>query len=210
MKLLQPGILEKKDDKTAVCKFYLAVYRFHARVQTLTCTTYDKYLRENIMAVLTSKSGIGAVAKFVIESLWDDEQAELTDGTDRFCPYPNDFNLEKLTNEVPGPMKTFLDTINSKSRTETGEKKKKLGKIAVTHPLMQFCKNKIHLSPLLLAVGLFIHKVSRSQFLVDVLHSVGFSVLYSEVCKFEECAALSIVKFDDFLSDSEFESENRF
>ena len=107
-------------------------------------------------------------------------------------------------------MKTFLDMINSKSRTETGEKKKKLGKIAVTHPLMQFCKNKIHLSPLLLAVGLFVHKVSRLQFLVDVLHSVGFSVLYSEVCNFEECAALSIVKFDDFLSDSEFESENRF
>ena len=69
MKLLQPGILEKKEDKLAVYKFYLAVYRFYARVQTLTCTTYDKYLRENIMAVLTLKSGIGAVAKFVIESL---------------------------------------------------------------------------------------------------------------------------------------------
>ena len=45
---------------------------------------------------------------------------------------------------------------------------------------------------------------------MNVLHSVGFSVSYSEVLKFEKCAAVYSVKFDDFVSDSEFESENRF
>ena len=61
-----------------------------------------------------------------------------------------------------------------------------------------------------MAIGLFVHKVSRSRLLVDILHSVGFSVSYSEVLKFEKCAAVSSVKFDDFVSGSELESENRF
>ena len=75
---------------------------------------------------------------------------------------------------------------------------------------MQFFKNEGYLSPLLMAIGLFLHKVSRSQLLVDVLHLVGFSVSYSEVLKFQICAAISSVKFDDFVSSSELESENRF
>ena len=65
---------------------------------------------------------------------------------------------------------------------------------------MQFCKNQ----------ELFLHKVSRSQLLVDVLDSVGFSVSYSEVLKFQKRAAVSSVKFHDFTSGSELKSENRF
>ena len=100
--------------------------------------------------------------------------------------------------------------IFSKSRTETAEKRKELRKIVVAHASMQFCKNERYLSPLLMAIELFVIKVSRSRLLVDVLHSVGFSVSYLEVPKFDKCAALSSIKFDDFVSDSELESENRF
>ena len=84
-----------------------------------------------------------------------------------------------------------------------------LQKIAVAHALMHFCMNEGYLSPLLMAIGLFIHKKSQSRLLVDVLHSVGFSVSYSEVLKFEKCAAVSSVKFVDFVSSSELESENQ-
>ena len=42
------------------------------------------------------------------------------------------------------------------------------------------------------------------------MHSVGFSVLYSDVLKSEKCAAVCSVKFDDFVSGSELESELRF
>ena len=75
---------------------------------------------------------------------------------------------------------------------------------------MQFCKNERYLSSLLFVTGLFVHKVSQSRLLVGVLHSVGFSVSCSKVLKFEKCAAVSSVKFDKSVSDSEFESENRF
>ena len=43
----------RKLNKLVVCKFYLIVHRFHARAQSLTCTTYGKYLRGSIMTVLT-------------------------------------------------------------------------------------------------------------------------------------------------------------
>ena len=39
-------------------KFDRTVHRFHARVESPTCTIYVKYLRESIMAVLTPKSEI--------------------------------------------------------------------------------------------------------------------------------------------------------
>ena len=42
-----------------------------------------------------------------------------------------------------------------------------------------------------MAIGLFFLEVSQSRLLVDVLHSVGFPVSYSEVLKFNKCAAVS-------------------
>ena len=52
--------------------------------------------------------------------------------------------------------------------------------------------------------------MSRSRFLLDVLHSIGFLVSNWEVLKFKKCTAVSTGKFDDIVSDSELESENRF
>ena len=39
-------------------QLYLTAYRFYPRVQSSTCTTYGKHLRESIMAVITAKSGV--------------------------------------------------------------------------------------------------------------------------------------------------------
>lgn len=93
--------------------------------------------------------------------------------------------------------------INSKSQTETAEKKKELQKISVAHALIQFCKNEGRLSLFLLAIGFFVHKVSRSKLLVDVLHLGGLFLSYLEVLKFKKCAAISSIKFDDFVSNSD-------
>ena len=49
-----------------------------------------------------------------------------------------------------------------------------------------------------------------SQLLVGILHSVGFSISYTEVLKVEKYAPVSSVKFDDFVSDSALGLENRF
>ena len=52
--------------------------------------------------------------------------------------------------------------------------------------------------------------MSRSRLLVDVLHSIGFSVSYLEVLKFEKCVVVFSVKFDGFANDSALGLENRF
>ena len=46
--------------------------------------------------------------------------------------------------------------------------------------------------------------------MVDVIHLAGCSVSFSKVVKFKKCGALSRVNFDDFDSDIELESQNRF
>ena len=74
---------------------------------------------------------------------------------------------------------------------------------------MQFCKNK----------DIYLHSLWRLDcpfakfcelLLVDVLHSVWFSVSYSEVLKFEKCAAVSSVMFDDFVSETAWSQKTDF
>ena len=52
------NIVRRQLSKLVVRKFCLTICRFHASVQSPTCTTYGKYRRESIMAVLTPKSSI--------------------------------------------------------------------------------------------------------------------------------------------------------
>ena len=125
-------------------------------------------LQEEANSIVTDTildSSVGAAAKTVEESLRDGQKTELTEGSDRFYPYPNGLNLEKLTIEVLAPLKTFLDIIYPKSRTETAEKKKELQRIAVAHALMQFCKNEGYLSPLLWRLDCFFSKCRDHDFL---------------------------------------------
>ena len=120
-------------------------------------------LQEQAISIVTDTildSSVGAAAKIVNESLQDGQKTELTEFRDGLYPYLNELNLENLTVEVPAPLKTFLDMIYSKSRTETSEKKKELQKIVVAHALMQFCKDEGYSSPLLMVIGLFVHEVS--------------------------------------------------
>ena len=177
-------------------------------------------MQEEADSIITNTvldNSVGTAAKIIRQSLLidhhtkrADDKSEKSEIEDRTYPLPHELNLEKLTDGVPTELKEFLDILHSKSRTETANKKKHLRKIAIAHALMQFCKKEGYISPLLLSIGLFIHKVSRSRLLVDVLHAVGFSVSYSEVIKFEKCAAVSNLSSDDFVTSDEFESGNTF
>ena len=69
-------------------------------------------LQEEANSIVTDTilgSSVGAAAKIVKEALRDDQQTELTEGTGRFYPYPNELHLENLTVEVPAQLKTFLN-----------------------------------------------------------------------------------------------------
>ena len=58
-------------------------------------------------------------------------------------------------------------------------------------------------SPLLLALSLFVHQITRSRVLVDVLYALGLSLSYSVILDFEKCASVSTIEFTDTLSEDE-------
>ena len=102
-----------------------------SKVWLVQCVVLPKIMLQqeeasSIVTDATLDSPVGAAAKIVKEPLQDAQQTELTEDTDRFYPYLNELNLEKLTVEVPAPLKTFLDLIYCKLRTETAYKKKEL------------------------------------------------------------------------------------
>ena len=68
---------------------------------------------------------------------------------------------------------------------------------------MQWCKKEGYQSPLLLAIGLFVHQITRSRVLVDVLYALGLSLSYSAILDFEKCVSVSTIQFTDTLSEDE-------
>ena len=84
-----------------------------------------------------------------------------------------------------------MATMFSEARSETDRTKRKVLQLSVAHVIMQAAGNMSFISPLLLAVGLFIHQTTRSRLLIDVLSSLGLCVSYSQVMAFERSAVVS-------------------
>ena len=68
---------------------------------------------------------------------------------------------------------------------------------------MQWCKKEGYQSPLPLAIGLFVHQITGSRVLVDVLYVLGLSLSYSAILDFEKYASVSPIEFTDMLSEEE-------
>ena len=112
-------------------------------------------------------------------------------GQQEFYPCPKDVTLENLSRGIPPELSSFLDSMMSRSRSQSSQRKKALWKISIAHAIMQFTQKEGYLSPLLLSLGLFVHQTTRSRVLIDKLYSLGYSVSYTEVMKFERNAAVS-------------------
>ena len=121
---------------------------------------------------------------------------------EEFYPYPSDLTLENFYALIPKNLSYFLDAIFTKSRTSTSQEKKNLRKVTIAHLIMQCCK-KEECQSLLLAISLFIHQITRSRVLVDVLYALGLSLSYSAILGFEKCTSVSTIKFTDALSEEE-------
>ena len=146
----------------------------------------DSALDENLKNIIS-------VGKLIHENLQN------ADEFNEFYPRVGELQLEHLRAIVPNQLSCLLDSIFSKSRSETAQAKKELRKVGIAHAIMQCCRKEGYISPLLLAVGLFVHQVTQSRVLVDVLHTLGFSVGYSQVISFEKCAAVSASRISDCL-----------
>ena len=106
-------------------------------------------------------------------------------------PTPGDVDVDKLAGETHKILQQLIATMFSEARSETARTKRKVLQLSVAHVIMQAAGNKSFISPLLLAVGLFIHQTTRSRLLIDVLSSLGRCVSYSQVMAFERSAVVS-------------------
>ena len=65
-------MLDSNWNKLVVCKFYHTAHRFYARVQSSTCTTYDKYLWENKNDRANCEIGYykGKLSSFIVKKIF--------------------------------------------------------------------------------------------------------------------------------------------
>ena len=131
------------------------------------------------------------------------EIAQCLQEREKLYPYPSDFTLENLSALILEKLSYFLDAIFAKSTTSTGQEKINLQKVTIAHVIMQWCKKEGYQSPLLLAFSLFVHQITRSCVLVDVLYALGLLLPYSAMLDFEKCASVSTVEFTDAPSEEQ-------
>ena len=81
-------------------------------------------------------------------------------------PTPGDVEVYKLAGEAPNTIQQLMATLFSEARCETARTKRKVLQLSTAHVIMQAAGNKSFISPLLLAVGLFIHQTTRSHLLM--------------------------------------------
>ena len=123
--------------------------------------------------------------------------------SEEFYPYPSHFTLENFSALILKKLSYFLDAIFAKSTTSTGQQKINLQKVTIDHVILQWCKKEGYQSPLLLAFSLFVHQITRSCVLIDVLYALELLLSYSAMLDFEKCASVSTIEFADALSEEQ-------
>lgn len=90
------------------------------------------------------------------------------------------------TSHFPDSLRTLLQVL------VTG--KDKASKVSsIGQAIAQAVRPRVMLQPLQLGLGVLVHFNTGSRFLVDTLHSMGFSCSYAEVLQFSRCSAEAIV-----------------
>ena len=100
-------------------------------------------------------------------------------------PIPEDTSsIEKNTDFVPQSLRLLLQTIFS-------EKEAELKIASIGQSIVQAARPRVLIAPLQIGLAIQMHHHFGSKFLIDSLHSSGFSSSYSEVKRFEMSAACS-------------------
>jgi hypothetical protein len=95
-----------------------------------------------------------------------------------YYPSSSEIASENINKKfLPSVLQHFLDII-------IGTKACDLKKISIGQALVQASRPRSLISPILLGVGVQLHRDFGSRLLVDELHRLGFSVSYDEVKKY--------------------------
>ena len=113
--------------------------------------------------------------------------------------YGSPENLKNdIKESIPPLLASFLNVLTNENKSDTPILERR--KDSIAHALISMCKPRSFISPLLLSLGVYIHKKYASRELLDILSSLGFSENYSEVQRYEN----SVLDFEsDPLSNVE-------
>ena len=99
------------------------------------------------------------------------------------CEYPTLEETENGSSMVPESLKLFLHKLLDPMGKNPNLVSRK--SIAIAHSLISACRPRSFISPVLLAISVYIHRKYASRELIDILSSLGFADDYREVRRFE-------------------------
>ena len=108
---------------------------------------------------------------------------QLIEQTNKHYPEADDISsLENNLEFIPDSLQILLRTLFAGKEIEVKV-------AAIGQSIMQSSSPRGIMSPLMLALGVQMHHHFASKFLIETLYSLGFSCSYTEVKKYEKCAA---------------------
>ena len=96
--------------------------------------------------------------------------------------YPTTRNIENCQDLIPDTLSYFLSNLIT-------FKNSSLTRCSIAQVLIQNVRPRTIVAPLQLALAVSLHRHFASRYLIDTLNKLGFCSSYSEVQRFESCAA---------------------
>ncbi|CAG9760299.1 unnamed protein product [Ceutorhynchus assimilis] len=86
---------------------------------------------------------------------------------------------------IPKSLDTLLETIMKLKNLEN--ERHDMKKAAIGQAIISACRPRSFISPILLGIGVYVHREFGSRQIVDFLNNWGFSVTYNETYRYQNC-----------------------
>ncbi|KAF4530425.1 hypothetical protein B566_EDAN015256 [Ephemera danica] len=135
-----------------------------------------KLANDSEMNSVVIDTAIAIIRKEISEMVQDNTIYDLGSG-----------NIEEYNEIVPPSLKKLLDGIITGKRSNENSQKKCT---FISHAILSATRPRSFISPLLLTLGVKLHRLYGSRQLVDIMSALGCSESYHEIHKFEASAVM--------------------
>lgn len=97
--------------------------------------------------------------------------------------HPDCVDTRTVMSSIPQSLQVFLNTVVK--HKGSNEENVGLKKAAIGHVIINACRPRFFLSPLLIGLSMYVHNHYGSRLLVDILIRLGFGASYTEVQRYE-------------------------
>jgi len=104
-------------------------------------------------------------------------------------PSPNQF-MDNTTNCVPKSLTLFLSNVCDTKKRNWIKKKCETKYLPLAHSIISFCRPRSFISPILLGLGLYLHRNFGTKGAIDIFSNFGFCSSYTVVYVFETSSLL--------------------